>query len=70
MQGPVVAALAASLGSAALSAWEHVVFSEDTEKGRARRVFGGDAHEVLAADLNRLIQFMCVRTLNGLHANQ
>jgi hypothetical protein len=57
---PVLAHLAASLGSAALRAWEHVVFSEDTEKGSARRQFSGDAHEVLATDLNRLVQFMCV----------
>ena len=61
-QGPVQAALAASLGSAALRAWEHVVFSEDTERGSTRRLFGGDAHEVLLGDLNRLRAFMYALT--------
>ena len=50
--GPVVAALAASLGSAALAAWERVVFEE---KGR---LYSMEAHEVLTADLNQLIRFL------------
>ena len=50
--GPVVAALAASLGSAALAAWERVVFEE---KGR---LYTMEAHEVLTADLNQLIRFL------------
>ena len=60
-QGPVVAALAASFGSAALTAWERAVFDGGT--GGNQRLYSAEAHEVLTADLSLLIRFLCVCSL-------
>ena len=49
--GPVVAALAASLGSASLAAWERAVFD-------GGRLFNAEAHQVLTQDLSQLIRFL------------